>query len=313
MDINKGGNMSKKQNRSIGHHHVPRVLQKQFCANKETEQIWYSRRKNGFFTNPKLIGTISVFLINDQYTVLDNKHEPSDIVEREHFGKVDNYLGRLLLKIPENSKFEEMPKFTGNKLDELKLFVFEMFKRSPDIMNSIKPTKTIEELIQDDIESGKLSEEKKLLMQSVLKDQKYIDQLDHTARVRAMAKENLKDGKETADAIQGYSIRWAVSDGEDSFILTSRMVHINGMGGVRGISNPKAEIWMSLTPKIALVLVKDPKNEIPLKVPVNGNFIRDFNEFSMADSDEIASHSQELLESLIAQDTGQSPSPSTGG
>jgi len=64
---------------------------------------------------------------------------------------------------------------------------------------------------------------------------------------------------------------------------------------------PKMEMWMPISPKVAIVLVRDKEQKIPLRVVDCPDHIRKVNEYAMRKSIYIASHSEKLLKSLINQ------------
>ena len=83
--------------RSKNHHYVPKVLQRQFLA--EGERVWYSKRgEDGKYCAPYLKNIKKAFVGRDYYTVFDGC-EYSDIVETAFYGRIDDYLGRILPKV----------------------------------------------------------------------------------------------------------------------------------------------------------------------------------------------------------------------
>lgn len=116
--------------RTKRHHFLPQVLQRQFLNGNG--QIWYAEKgDDGRFSPPEPRNTRSTFQIKDYYTVMSDG-TPSDVVEREFYGAIDNYLGHLLQGIFDVFEQGGTPTFSGDSLHALRLFFYETIKRSPE-------------------------------------------------------------------------------------------------------------------------------------------------------------------------------------
>ncbi len=277
------------------HHIVPKVLQKPFAINGR--RIWFSQKgQNNLFGAPELRNIETAFRIKDHYTVLKGD-ERSDIVERKFYGPIDDYLGKVLPPILEAFENSTTPTFSEEALDSLRIVVVEMCKRTPDFACSNVDTKTGREIVESAL--YKLSdcpenEERSRLLDD-LKNPRRLKEIGRSARVRGA----IAHSSEIEQALKGFSVRWAVSETRSSFILSSTMVYRIGNGGPNGLSNPKMEIWMPIAPKVALVLVRDTEQKVPLRVVCSSDHIRKVNEYATSNSNCIASHSEKLLKSLI--------------
>jgi hypothetical protein len=283
--------------RSKNHHFVPKVLQKQFAAEEGT--IWYAaRRPDGAFDRPQMRKFKDAFQRRNLYTVHVGD-TPTDVVEKEFYGEIDNYLGRLLPKISEAFKNGRVPTFTGKPLESLRRVVIEMAKRTPEFTKAYNDFEIGRELVLSVLASERAAEEpkerEKLLAELEKPDR--LKEIGRSIRVRAA----IGRSQVIEDALDGLSVRWAVSKTQHSYILSSLMAYRIGNGGSNGLSNPNAEIWMPIGPKAALVLLRDPNNRIPLKVSESSENIRQLNEYAASNSQQIASHSRKLIESLTGK------------
>ena len=283
--------------RSKNHHYVPKVLQRQFLA--EGERVWYSKRgEDGKYCAPYLKNIKKAFVGRDYYTVFDGC-EYSDIVETAFYGRIDDYLGRILPKVINHLENGIIPIFENESLTSLRWAVVEMTKRTPDFTKKIDEEAIGLEIFEGALadrpfESENASNQEKA---ATLADPTITKKLGRAVRVRATIARSAKIEK----VLEEFSIRWSVSKTQHSYILSSSMAYQIGNGGSNGLAKPRAEIWMPVSPKIALVLVRDPARKIPLKVPDTPHHIRQVNEFAARSSDQIASHNQNLIESILGK------------
>ncbi|MCU0801771.1 MAG: DUF4238 domain-containing protein, partial [Rhodobacteraceae bacterium] len=76
--------------RAKAHHYIPKAILRHFLINDQ--QVWLSERvANGGFCEPTERNIDTVFVKKDYYTVLDNG-SLSDKVEKDFYGKIDNFL-----------------------------------------------------------------------------------------------------------------------------------------------------------------------------------------------------------------------------
>ncbi len=291
--------------RSKNHHYVPKVLQRQFLA--EGEQVWYSERgEDGRYCAPYLKDIEKTFFIRNYYTVSYGS-ELSDIVERVFYGRIDNYLGQVLPKITNCLNEGIVPTFENEPLNALRRVVIEMAKRTPDFTEKYDEEVTGLEVVSATLAAlpDDPDDEGRQEMLAALKDPAKLKAIGRTVRVRA----TIDPSDKINSVLKKFSVRWSVSSTRHSYILSSRMAYQIGNGGSNGLSNPNSEVWMPVSPKAALVLVRDPNNSIPLKSVDYPDHIRQFNEFAARNSNQIASHSRVLIESITGKkaDLGKSP------
>jgi hypothetical protein len=291
-----GVGVSKGQKRSKIHHYVPKVLQRYFRCGKE--QIWYSSRQKGELGAPELRNISSTFQKRNYYTVFKG-NEPSDIVEKEFFGEIDDYLGRVLPEFVSNLEQEIVPTFEGKARSSLDQVVFQLIKRTPDFLKEYEDEEKGRELIEEELKTALASGVDVVAvdqLQKFLNDSSFLRGFGRHVRVKAQ----ISRSKKVEEMLREFDIRWGRSTGRHSFVLSSQIAYRIGNGGSNGISNSKMEIWMPISPKFALVMLREPDGKIPLIAGVPRDHMREINEYAARNSDSLASHSQRLLSSLVS-------------
>lgn len=281
--------------RAKRHHIVPQALQKQFCIQGDQKRIWRAKReevsKNFQSLDCKLIQ--NTFVVRDYYTVLEN-NQRSDIIERNFYGPIDDYLGRVLPQVIQVLNTGNIPEFSLEALESIREIVLHMAKRTPDFLGE-----------HDDIAMGRKLVEETLKYEIPVARRRQLEaDLEDAARLQDKGRDirvaaTLENSTRIDEALSEFVPRWAVSETKHSYILASRMVYRIGNGGANGLINPNMEMWMPITPKIALVLVRDPENKIPHRVVETPARIRRVNEYAVKNSFEVASDSEALLKSLL--------------
>ena len=176
-----------------------------------------------------------------------------------------------------------------------------MAKRTPDFLDGHNDIAMGRKLVEDTLKyaSGEIPVAHRKQLEADLKDAARLQDKGRDIRVTA----TLKNSTRINEALSEFVPRWAVSETKHSYILASRMVYRIGNGESNGLINPNMEMWMPITPKIALVLLRDPENKIPHRVVDTPVHIRRVNEYAVKNSFEVASHSEALLKSLVRRVT----------
>ena len=284
------------QKRAKIHHYLPQGLQKYFLD--ENGQIWYSERQNdGKFSDPEPRNTSSTFKTRDYYTVYEDG-KLSDRIEKDFYAVIDNFLSEFLNEIHASLDAGKVPLISGDTLGSIQKIAYHLIARTPSFSEKFDDYQIgrdiVEGTITDALEA-KLSTREVNVLREELKNTKHLRNLGRTVRVKAQAQPT----KLIFDTLQEFDVRYSICKGRHSFILSGLGAYRIGNGGPNGLSNPNMEIWLPISPKRALVLVRDPGKHIPLIVPENRNHIREVNEFAVARSNQIASHSVRLLNSLV--------------
>lgn len=285
--------------RSRHHHYVPKALQRYFSEN--CKNLWYaSVDSNGEYVSPELRNIDSTFKGFDFYTVLDENGSPTDSVEKNFYEVLDNHLGALLKEIHDGFDRGDVPVFSGEQLISLHHLILSLASRTPykggdAKFDDVEIGKTFAETMISALEAQTPDHPDLQRYRTMLGDQRSFNLQGKNIRVRGQALP--KNG--TIDAMKDFVVRWAVSDGKSSFILQSSVVCRIGNGGPNGLSNPNCEWWMPISPKRAIILVRDLTHRLPLVYKIPRDHMREINESSVHNRREIASPSRELLLSLI--------------
>ena len=194
--------------RSKKHHFVPKVLQKAFRSRPENPTfVWYSEKgEDGTYSRPVEKMTDKTFVIANYYSVLGVEDCLSDVVEREYYGQIDAYLGKVLPKIFAVLSAGEIPTFVGEPKDSLIEVVFEMVKRTPDFTKDYNDTDIGKEIIEASIaQCADLPEhqlEKRRLLNDLGQPEK-IKNLGRSTRVKAV----IMPSPEMAEVLSKFSVR----------------------------------------------------------------------------------------------------------
>lgn len=282
--------------RSKRHHYVPQGLQKYFC--NEAGQIWYTKRASlsEEFETIEPRNTKSAFQERNFYTVLSDLDKPSDEIEREFYGVVDDQVGKTLAEVVEITKHGKAPRFRGEPLDSFKNLVLALHRRSVDITKDHNEFEIGEAIIESTIAdaSAKLG----LTADEALKQLRFPDpkQLGRNVRVRAQTVEP----KLALEALAKYDVATIVAEGKSSFILGSRMVYRISNGTNDPLGSKNVELWFPVSPKICLVL-HALGQEILRPVVWPSRKVREINEYIVSKCHEVGSHSDRLLISLLGR------------
>lgn len=283
--------------RSKNHHFVPIVLQKQFASEQDAKRIWFAEKEK-VFRAPELKKFEKAFYKRNYHTVLLNDG-PSDIIEKKFYGQIDNFFGKFLPAVAGAIEAGQAPNLSYQSVESIRMSVFEMVKRSPEFSKKYDDLEVGKQALQEILttlsENGKYDERDKQL--KAYSNDHRLRELGRDIRNRAI----LPMSDQMKNALGERDIRWAVSKTKNSFILSSLLVYRIGNGGRNGLINPNSEIWMPISPKICLILLKDPFNMVPLVNHLDAKKIREINEFAAQNSSQIGSHSQRLIESITRQ------------
>ncbi len=281
--------------RSKTHHFVPQILQKRFCF--KDNLTWYSRRRgDGSYSTPELIHTKKAFCIDNYYSIIVDE-ELSDSVERKFYGNIDNFLGEFIPAALAAIESNKVPRLSQECLNSARRVIFEMIKRTPDFVRKYDDVLVGKDIITAALSEGEragIDADEQADLQSELRDSQKLKELGRSVRVQA----TIKRSERVESALDEFEVKWAISKSRHSFILSSMMAYRIGNGGSNGLASESVEIWMPISPKVSLVLLKDKKKQIPSLVLESADSIRKFNEFAVRNSSQIASHSQSLIESL---------------
>jgi hypothetical protein len=282
--------------RSKRHHYVPQALQKYFC--NEFGQIWYAKRAtlSEQFGKMEPRNTASAFKERNFYTVLSELDKPSDEVEREFYGTVDDQVGKTISEVVAIVNQSYAPQFSGEPLESFKNLVLALHRRSIDITKNHSELEIGQDIIKSTLADA--SVRFGLTVEQASEQIRFPDpkQLGRNVRVRAQTvRPDI-----ALQALAPYGVATIVAEGRSSFILGSRMIYRISNGTTDPLGSKNVELWFPVTPRICLVLhALDVVTRKPVVWP--GNKVREVNEHIVSRCHEVGSHSDRLLLSLLAQ------------
>lgn len=277
------------------HHYVPQGLLKHFCF--EDRSIWYTKRdENGAFLPIERRNISSTFQRRNYYSIIHNRM-PSDLAEKKIYGRIDDSVAKFVDTIHQVLDANETPVLSDNDLQGLRKFIPLLVKRTPDFMKYPADEEIGEKHIQSLIETMEKSGDPFNELDSFksrMSEPGAVRLFGANLRVRAQ----LASSPKISDAMSDFSVRWGIIDGKHSFVISGKMLLLIGNGGSNGIGNPNVELWLPISPKRCLILLRDPTNRIPLVSYASEKMTREINEYAVENSTEVASHSEKLLASL---------------
>lgn len=280
--------------RAKRHHYVPKALQKRFAD--KTGKVWYCERASldEGFSRIEHRNRNSCFKKRNLFTILEGVDKPSDKVETDFYGPIDNHFSVLLDEILPSLEAGTVPKFSSAELNFLNSLVAVLFKRSIDTVSLID-----EQEIGDEIRAG------------ILTDFQFVDSTESTneeiservpdakslgrqARVGAQISESAEIMRE----LERYKVVFVRPERKSSFILGSKMIHRieNEFSG--SMDSNIIEYWMPVSPKFSMVWINK-KSKIGGIQDFRQQWVRDFNEWVFSQSLAVASHAPKILISLL--------------
>lgn len=280
--------------RSKRHHYVPQGLQKYFC--NDDGKIWFAKRTSltKQFSGLEARNTSSAFQQRNFYTVLSDLDQPSDEVEREFYGVVDDQVGKTIAEVVPIVSQGFAPRFRDQALESFKNLVIALYQRSVDLTQNHDELEIGQSIINNSVED--VSEKFGLSQDEAIKELNFPDakQLGRDIRVRA---QTVRPDLVLA-ALDAYQVATIVAEGKSSFVLGSRMVYRISNGTKDPLGSKNVELWFPITPKYCLIL--HALGEIALKPVVwPSNKVREINEYIVERCNEVGSHSDKLLLSLL--------------
>lgn len=284
------------QGRAKQHHFLPQGLQRHFCNQKG--QLWYSEKKaDGHFTEPEARNTRSTFKRRDYYTVLE-KGLLSDKVETGFYAPIDDYLANFIAQVHSAFDAGSVPIIKGDALTSIRKVIYHLVVRTPhfaDRYDDYEIGLGVLDGVMADAKQANLSSADISALEDEFLSEAFIRNVGRSVRVRGQA----APSEEIDAELETFSLRFAISKSKHSFVLSSQTAYRIGNGGRNGMSNPDMEVWLPISPKRALIMMRDPNGVVPLVVNEPRDHIRQVNEYAVRNSDQVGSHSKKLLLSLF--------------
>ena len=273
------GDLGLPSKRSKNHHYLAEGFQKRFIEGFDA--LYYSKRDAaGRF------GCIEVRNPNEN-------GNPTDIVEREFYSRVDDLLCKLideirpLVRKRENFDISEQSDFT------LRIIFIEMMRRVPEFQKNF-PSNYLSQL---DITGAefleRFPERESEIRKAIEKRYNNPQELQNVGlETRTIYPKQILKG------MNGMSFNFAILPRNTMFILSSNMIQRLSNKGNGSLDHPKTELWFPIDPHVAIVAARvDPS--FPQFVEMDQKFAKEYNNLAVGRSDEIASPSRRLLSALI--------------
>ncbi|MCO6361896.1 DUF4238 domain-containing protein [Paracoccus sp. 08] len=286
-----------KSRRSTRHHYIPKTVQRAFVIEGEKDRIWYSERcsRTGLFMAPEIRNIDSTFQEKNLYTV-NYDSTPSDVIERAFYGPLDNHLGLIIPQIISALDDGALPVFSDESERSMRLVVVEMMKRTPNAFEGLELDSVVQRVLNEP-PAQDFPEDVLQAFRRDLENPAYIEKFKR----EVFARGRIRPLKNVNKTLEEFSVRWGICKGKHSFVLSSRYCYMIGNGGPSGLANENVELWMPISPKYCMVLVRDAFGRVPKLCEVDSAMVRKFNLHSLRNSHAIASHSQKLIESIIGK------------
>lgn len=282
--------------RAKRHHYVPRTLLRRFCD--DAGKLYYAEKSpDGSFGEIQYRNPDASFWRRNHNTILV-EGEPSDLAEREYYAMLDDYLAKLLMEIEVAFAQGYEPAFRGEVLVGACFLIHAFMKRSIDFLPDFDDGQLGQAAI-DGVKNLLLVQGNRRAAESYVQSAKgHLSAFRRGRNIRVLV-DCQPPSEAVSSMLNEFSLRWAVPVAGSSFIVTSKMVYRIGNGSHNGYVNPRVECWMPLSPKRALVMLRDPEGKVPLICTMKESFVRDVNEYATDTSSVVASHSKLLIASLI--------------
>lgn len=271
------------------HHYVPQCLTRNFCYDGK---LWYAEKSTeGAYSPPEPRQTRSVFWHPYYYTVHVGGKQ-SDVVEKEFFQKLDNRLGEIVAKIlyQADKDFLDLSLTDQNELSHL---LFHLIVRTPQLIK-VDDTDLGRELFEEIMALSPEDSEDRIHAQKILNDPKALRKHGRDIRVQSQ----ILPPREAKPYLDQLRVGIAKSYGTHSFIISDPPAYQLGNGGNNGLKNSDAEIWLPISPKVALIFINRKHADLQRVIGIDRDFARKINEYAARGSRAIASHSYKLLCSL---------------
>ena len=278
--------------RSKRHHFVAQSIQRRFY-DKSIDKIWYSEKTETGFSEIEARTSYGCFWASNLNTTLV-EDKPDDPLERGHWKTIDDYFDVFLKEVDQAFDHSKPLLLVDGRLDAFKEHFIYLAKRSPD-STDLPSADEMGEVYQAKIKAYAKQNGLDLLG-------KYDDPIWLRQNGRAILAESKASYSElVVKSLEDYSMCWAVPRGNSSFLLGSRNVYRAGNKSSGHLDDPNTELFWPVSPKLALVLVRLPTSDFPRIGLLDQAIVRGWNEEIRNSSQSVASHSSQLLKSLLSQ------------
>lgn len=276
------------------HHYVPQCLIRNFCD--DSGRVWFSERDGrGLYQSPEQRNPKSVFYENYCYAI-DVKGRSSDYIEKSYYQKIDDRLAVLIGRVLDCERRKCIDLLRG-EVRELSRIVYALLVRNPNFIAKVVECDIFvgRDIVEKTLRRSNLEENQRLFAENLLSSPQELKKLGRTARVGAQVSPPSK----VAPYLDGLSAKIVRCSGKHSFVISDFPVYRIGNGGANGLRNINSEMWLPISPKVALVLLNESVSAVPDFNDLGRDRVRGINVFAVRNSSKVASHSRQLISSLL--------------
>lgn len=228
--------------------------------------------------------------MRDYNTILVDDR-PSDLLEKELWKPLDDYLTELLDEIESIIGEGSLPKFDGRNKDDFCVFTSMMMKRPQEGANIPEPEVVGQQVYTATLEAIRSRDED---ASSYSRDAIKLKQIGRDVIARAKASRP----DQIIEELRNYHIVWAVPERTKSFVLGSKMIYRMPNGGNGHLDHHLTQMLFPLMPRLAAVFVRKDMQADLINV-ISRDRMRQWNEAIASSSNMVGSHSRSLIKSLI--------------
>ena len=277
---------------SANHHYVPQAILQNFCFEGES-LFYYSKRRPELGVN--LRNTASIFKKRhlNTYERLDGQKDSSlEDFFADHFdGQIGDLLETAQRHLSRNSMFSP----SGDDFRFFVQFIYNHMFRTPEFHQPIVEESTTEKFFEGAIaeferEHRKLSSEEAQNIRS----EKSKKRIRDAGRVGGISRQSTKILNLMAEM---KPVVASPANPKKRFVVTSNpVVRLTNCGGIR-LDTDDIEFWTTLSPTVAIGLVRLPSARAPFRVLDHG--VRHINLSLVNQSIAVAGQNERLIKSLI--------------
>lgn len=234
----------------------------------------------------------NLFVRKRQYTLSHNDGTRDWSLETR-YSKIEGYMNLLIEKIVRSVLDGEYPSLTRNERGLIDLYVYEQWRRVPELYDSLISDSDFVALVEKSI--AEYEQEYRTLTpqeRAQFSSSAYLKAERHRARVISLS-------HTTGNAqvvLSKKGLFFARTARNRSFLLGSSPVLKLTPIGQNDLSHPQVEVWLAIHPNVAIILAADESLNRNIMLPAEG--VRQINRIIAKQSGTFAARDRALVESL---------------
>ncbi len=283
------------------HHSVPEMLQRRFTD--ERGMLWFfdnDRPDRGVRdTSPN-----SLFVRGGQYT-LKNSDGTRDWSLETRYSKLEGFMNLLIEKIVPQVLSGKYPNLSPNERDLLNLYVYEQWRRVPELYQRMISDDEFAAMLQEAIDQYEQKfraltpeEKEKFASPAYLKAER------QRARVLSLS----RTSGTALDVLSAKGLFFARTARNRSFLLGSFPVMKLTPIGRSELSDPEVEVWFAIDPNVAIILASN--NTLNRVLSMSAEGVRHINRTIAKQSKMFAGRDKALVTSIAKYSAGKIAIPS---